>query len=131
MPRPARAGASIRPCSTPSSEPATTGTSTRCWGGAGRRAAPAPPGIDGGTDHPEAPHTEMFQLSLSHGALATSSITRRAWGPDLHHLIDPSTGAPASNGVLQATVWAPTCAEAELLAKDALLLGADSLARPL
>jgi len=92
---------------------------------------PPSPGIDVGIDDPESPDTEMFQLSLSHGALATSSITRRAWGPDLHHLIDPSTGAPASNGVLQATVWAPTCAEAEILAKDALLLGEDSLDRTL
>ena len=45
---------------------------------------------------------------------ATSSVTRRSWGPHLHHLIDPRTGQPSRTGVVQATAWAPTCREAEL-----------------
>jgi thiamine biosynthesis lipoprotein ApbE len=57
-------------------------------------------------------------------------VTRRAWGPGLHHLIDPSTGAPATGIVLQATVWAPTCAEAEVAAKDALLSDRTARERP-
>ena len=52
---------------------------------------------------------------------------RRAWGPGLHHIIDPLTGAPARTSVLQATVWAPTCAEAEVLATWALLRGTEAL----
>jgi thiamine biosynthesis lipoprotein len=54
---------------------------------------------------------------------ATSGVTKRMWGPGLHHLIDPRTGAPSDTGVVQATVWAPTCALAEIAAKRALLEG--------
>lgn len=86
-------------------------------------------GIDVRIEDPEDPDDEVLRLVLSGGAIATSSVTRRAWGPGLHHLIDPSTGAPASTGILQATVWAPTCAEAEVDAKDALLLGEPALER--
>jgi len=66
---------------------------------------------------------EILRLVLDAGALATTSVTRRAWGPGLHHVIDPRTGRPAATGVLQATVWAATCAEAEVWAKWALLTG--------
>ena len=41
-------------------------------------------------------------VALGHGAVATSSRVRRAWGPAAdrrHHLIDPATGAPARNGL--------------------------------
>lgn len=70
---------------------------------------------------------ELGRLVLHRGALATSSVTRRAWGPDLHHLIDPRTARPAATGVRQATVWARTCAEAEIRAKAALLEGEAAL----
>ncbi len=85
------------------------------------------PGIPVGVEDPEEPGGEVLRLHLSGGALATSSITRRSWGPGLHHLIDPRSGLPAATGVLQATAWAPTCAEAEVAAKDALLRGSASL----
>lgn len=88
-------------------------------------------GIDVGVEDPEALGLELLRLEVDGGAIATSSTTRRAWGEGLHHLIDPSTGSPASTGIVQATVWAPTCAEAEVLAKDALLLGEDALERTL
>ena len=97
-------------------------------GGDLRLLGEAPPeGIPVGVEDPEDPSAEVLRLHLTGGALATSSITRRAWGPGLHHLIDPRTGAPAATGVLQATVWAPTCAEAEVAAKDALLRGETAL----
>ncbi|HZD17900.1 MAG TPA: FAD:protein FMN transferase, partial [Actinomycetota bacterium] len=70
---------------------------------------------------------EAGRLRLASGAVATSSITRRAWGPGLHHLIDPATGRPSDGPVLQATVWAPTCAEAEIAAKATLLEGEPAL----
>lgn len=80
-------------------------------------------GIRVGVEDPYDPMQELMRLVLTEGALATSSTTRRAWGPGLHHLIDPSTGAPAATGVIQATAWATTCAEAEVAATQALLEG--------
>ena len=87
------------------------------------------PGIEVGIDDPEAPGDEIARLVLGSGAIATSSVTRRAWGPGLHHLIDPMTGTPADSGTLQATAWAPTCAEAEVRAKEAVLEGEPALER--
>ncbi len=95
------------------------------------RIAGAPPrdGFEIAIDDPEAPGHELSRLRVARGALATSSVTARAWGPGLHHLIDPRTGLPADTGILQATVWARTCAEAEILAKRALLSGSSILDR--
>jgi len=86
-------------------------------------------GLEIAVEDPQAPDTGIGRVTISDGALATSCVTKRAWGPDLHHLIDPSTGTPAAGPVLQSTVWAPTCAEAEVRSKDALLLGEDYLRR--
>jgi thiamine biosynthesis lipoprotein len=54
---------------------------------------------------------------------ATSGTERRRWGPALHHLIDPRTGLPAKTDLREVSVLAPSGAEAEVLAKTALLLG--------
>jgi thiamine biosynthesis lipoprotein ApbE len=70
---------------------------------------------------------EIARLGLDGGALATSSVVGRSWGPGLHHVIDPRTWRPAVTRVLQATVWADTCAEAEVLATWALLRGPRAL----
>jgi thiamine biosynthesis lipoprotein len=61
-------------------------------------------------------------LLLDMGA-ATSGTRRRAWGDDLHHLIDPRTGRPSATDVSEASVLAATAADAEIFAKAALLLG--------
>ena len=55
------------------------------------------------------------RLLLSGGGVATSGRDIRRFGPDrsLHHLIDPSTGAPAEPGPLAVTVVARDAAEAE------------------
>lgn len=98
-------------------------------GGDLRIAGEVPQAIPVAIEDPEGATLEAGRVQLHVGALATSSTTRRAWGDGLHHLIDPATGAPASGDVLQATVWAPTCAEAEVAAKDALLRGPCSLER--
>ncbi len=45
-------------------------------------------------------------ISLATGAVATSSIERRAWGTDRHHVIDPSDGRPATSGLAAVTVVA-------------------------
>lgn len=65
-------------------------------------------------------------VTISHGALATTSELRRRWrvaGQERHHLIDPRTGEPAATDVVQATVTGPTCRQAEVAAKAIMLLG--------
>ncbi len=95
-------------------------------GGDLRLLGDAPP-VDVDIEDPEVPAAELLRVTLRSGALATSSVCKRAWGPDAHHVIDPRTGAPARTNVLQATVWAPTCADAEIDATQALLLGTDAV----
>jgi thiamine biosynthesis lipoprotein len=60
---------------------------------------------------------------------ATSGTGGRRWGAGLHHLIDPRSGLPAKTDLVEVSVLAPTGAEAEVLAKAALLLGRDAGAR--
>ena len=91
-------------------------------GGDLRIVGEAPP-IDVRIEDPGAPSETAATLRLGSGALASSSTLRRAWGPDLHHLLDPRTGAPTDSPFVQSTVWASTCAEAEVLATWALLTG--------
>jgi FAD:protein FMN transferase len=86
-------------------------------------------GLEVAVEDPEDPDTKLGRAVISEGALATSCVSKRTWEPDLHHLIDPFLGTPVAGPVLQATVWAPTCAEAEVRSKDALLQGADYLQR--
>jgi thiamine biosynthesis lipoprotein len=67
-------------------------------------------------------------VALRSGALATSSVARRAWtvqGEARHHLIDPSTGRSADSGVAAVTVLAGDALRAEVLAKSALIAGPD------
>jgi thiamine biosynthesis lipoprotein len=98
-------------------------------GGDLRVCGEPPTPVDVGIEDPERTDADVGRVLLSEGALATSSVTRRAWGPGLHHLIDPRTGRPVVGSVLQATVWAPRCAAAEVRAKDALILGEAGLDR--
>jgi thiamine biosynthesis lipoprotein len=75
--------------------------------------------------HPFSPSAGMH-LSLAAGGIATSGLRTRIWNHAdgySHHLIDPGTGTPAWTGVVQATAIAPTAAQAETLAKAALLSG--------
>ncbi|HKG62674.1 MAG TPA: FAD:protein FMN transferase [Solirubrobacteraceae bacterium] len=62
-------------------------------------------------------------IPLFDAAVATSGVDARLWGAADHHLLDPATGTPAWTGVVSATALAPTAAEAEALAKGALLAG--------
>jgi thiamine biosynthesis lipoprotein len=74
----------------------------------------------------------LHTFELAEGAVATSGIGRRSWldadGRPAHHLIDPSTGAPAFTGIVQVTALAPTGVVAEALAKAAILAGPESAA---
>ncbi len=82
-----------------------------------------PPPLEIGVEDPADHESLLTRLTLSEGALASSGTVGRAWGDGLHHLIDPRTGVPATTDVIQATVWAPSGAEAEVRAKWALLQG--------
>ena len=94
-------------------------------GGDLRLLGDAPP-IDVAIEDPTDPSASAARVTLLEGALATSSVMARAWGDGLHHVIDPRTGGPSRTDAIQATVWAPTCAEAEVLATWALLTGRDA-----
>jgi thiamine biosynthesis lipoprotein len=80
----------------------------------------------------EHPLTEELAcvLRLGSGAVATSGLGKRVWrrpeGGYAHHLLDPSTGAPAWTGVIAATALGATALEAETTAKAALLSGPDA-----
>lgn len=61
--------------------------------------------------------------------LATSGTSVHRWGgidAKRHHLIDPRTGRPAVTDVVQATVLAPTAAEAEAVAKAVVIVGSEA-----
>ena len=60
---------------------------------------------------------------------ATSGTRGRQWGDRLHHLIDPRTGLPADTDLVEVSVLGQTGADAEMLAKTALLLGREAGAR--
>jgi thiamine biosynthesis lipoprotein len=71
---------------------------------------------------------EALTVELSAGGLATSGRDRRRWqrgGRELHHLIDPATGEPASSDILRLTVVAGDAVEAEVAATALFLVGAD------
>ncbi|HEV7208968.1 MAG TPA: FAD:protein FMN transferase [Mycobacteriales bacterium] len=102
-------------------------------GGDLRAAGTPPPGgwlVD--VESPFQVGETITTLSLSAGAVATSSRTHRVLGPG-HHLIDPVTGAPARSGLAQATVLAGEGWWAEALATAAFIggqdLGADLVTR--
>lgn len=64
----------------------------------------------------------------SRWGVATSGTSVHRWlrsGEVRHHLIDPRTGVPAVTDVVQATVVAGSAAEAEGLAKGAVIAGSD------
>jgi thiamine biosynthesis lipoprotein len=82
-----------------------------------------------GLENPLQPEQDLAVLSVTPGAVATSSITKRRWvhhGQAQHHLIDPRTGLPAQTEWLSVTVWAETAAEAEVYAKVLLIGGRQS-----
>jgi thiamine biosynthesis lipoprotein len=65
-------------------------------------------------------------VPLARGALATSGIGRRRWRQGdaaRHHLLDPRSGQPAWTGLWSVTAAAATCAQAEVAAKTAFILG--------
>jgi thiamine biosynthesis lipoprotein len=73
--------------------------------------------------------TSAGLLELTSGALATSGDAHRhvmSGGVRYGHVLDPVTGWPLADAPRSVTVHAATCSEAGLLAKLALLRGADA-----
>lgn len=83
-------------------------------------------------DHRSGPGDPGQTVTLTAGGLATSSVTVRRWrrqGREMHHLIDPRTGLPASGPWRTVSVAAATCLQANALATAAVVSGPG--ARPL
>ena len=80
-----------------------------------------------GVAHPLRPGLRLRELALNDIAVSTSSSQKqffRHGGHRYSHLIDPRTGQPAE-GVISATVLAPTATIAELLSTAFFVLGAE------
>lgn len=81
-------------------------------------------GIDDPRD-PSAP--EVATVTLARGAVCTSGVKKRRWvrsdGTVVHHLLDPSTGAPTDAEVASVSVIARTGWMAEALTKALVLAG--------
>ncbi|WSR80243.1 FAD:protein FMN transferase [Streptomyces anulatus] len=52
-----------------------------------------------GLEHPTEPGRVIGVANVADAALCASAITRRAWGPRLHHVLDARTGAPVHDTV--------------------------------
>jgi thiamine biosynthesis lipoprotein len=68
-------------------------------------------------------------VEIRTGGLATSGVTVRTWRRgrvDLHHVIDPRTGSPATVVWRTATVAAATCTDANIASTAAIVLGRDA-----
>jgi thiamine biosynthesis lipoprotein ApbE len=69
---------------------------------------------------------EFQDVAIFGGGLATSGTSARRWrrgGIELHHIIDPTTGLPASTPWAMVTVAAASCVEANAAATAALIMG--------
>jgi thiamine biosynthesis lipoprotein len=88
------------------------------------------PGWMVGLEDPFHPEQDLAVLSVGPSAVATSSVIKRRWTSgqaERHHLIDPRSGEPAETPWASLTVIAAHAAEAEVLAKAALIGGNESL----
>jgi thiamine biosynthesis lipoprotein len=94
--------------------------------------AVAGPAADGGwrvrvtDDHAAGPDAPGQTVTLTEGGLATSSTTVRAWtsdGRQVHHIVDPATGEPASSCWRTVSVAAGTCVDANTASTAAIIRG--------
>jgi FAD:protein FMN transferase len=75
-------------------------------------------------DHRSASSAPGQTVSITSGGLATSSTAVRRWrheGRDMHHIIDPATGAPARETWRTVSVAAATCGDANVATTAALV----------
>jgi len=91
-----------------------------------RGEPPAATTWDLAVDDPFCADKELLRLGLYDGALATSSRLHRSWSTRsgaAHHLIDPSTGSPASTPLVAVSAVASEGWWAEIVAKAVLIGG--------
>jgi FAD:protein FMN transferase len=97
-------------------------------------AGPAP---DGGwrvrvtDEHAAPPDAPGETVLVTTGALATSSIALRRWrrgDATLHHILDPSTGAPPAGPWRTVSVAAATCVDANTATTAAIVRGESAMA---
>ena len=97
-------------------------------GGDCRFGGPGPEG-DGwrvGVEDPFGDERPLAVLRADDLAVATSSVRLRTWsagGRQVHHIVDPRTGASAAGGLRAVTVVADDPARAEVWAKALLVAG--------
>ena len=80
-------------------------------------------------DHRAGPDAPGQRIALHGGALATSSTGVRRWrrgGRTVHHIVDPSTGEPASRAWRTVSVTAASCVDANTASTAAIVLGDDA-----
>ena len=76
-------------------------------------------------DHAAPPDAPGQTVAISTGGLATSSTTVRRWrsgAAELHHILDPRTGRPASSPWRTVSVAATTCVDANVASTAAFLV---------
>lgn len=92
----------------------------------GQRAGGGPWQV--GVEDPTGGHEPLAVISMTGGAVATSSIAVRRWtapdGAPVHHLLDPRSGAPGGDGLLAVSVVMADPAWAEVWSKSLFLAGA-------
>jgi thiamine biosynthesis lipoprotein len=92
-------------------------------------AGPAPAGgwrIHVTDDHRSGPGAPGQTIAIADGGVATSSVAVRRWQRDaqtVHHIIDPSSGAPAGGPWRTVSVAAADCTDANIAATAALVRG--------
>jgi thiamine biosynthesis lipoprotein len=77
-------------------------------------------------DHRSDPSAPGQTVAIFGGALATSSTTTRRWrraGEEMHHILDPQTGAPAQSRWRTVSVTAGSCVEANTASTAAIVFG--------
>jgi thiamine biosynthesis lipoprotein len=92
---------------------------------------PAGAGWSVGVEDPAGGSEPVAVLALSDVACATTSTRIRRWRAgtlEVHHLIDPRTGAPVPPGLLSVTVVDPDPAVAEVRAKNLFIGGPAEIA---
>lgn len=77
-------------------------------------------------DHRSDPSAPGQTIAIHGGGLATSSTTVRRWrrdGVQMHHIIDPVSGAPCGGRWRTVSVAAASCTDANIAATAAILRG--------
>jgi thiamine biosynthesis lipoprotein len=92
-------------------------------------AGTPPPGgwpIRVGDDHAAAAEAPGQTVAVRSGGLATSSTTVRRWRRgqvELHHILDPASGAPAVERWRTVSVAAASCVDANIASTTAIIRG--------